>query len=694
MTAGANQTATVGTAYGTAFAVKATDASGNPVSGVTITFAAPSSGARGTFANATATTTAVTGSSGIATASAFTANSTPGTYAVTASTTGVGPASIAVANTTTGTSLSATPTSGPAGTSVTVSGSGFDNNSSVTTTLGTTVVTLSGGTGVSGSLSNKTFTVPPLPAGTYLLTVTDSGSGNKTAATTFTVTTSLSASPSSGSVGASATLTGSGFAANAALTVTLGAVHPTITSGGTTSSSGAVSTIFTVPSSSPGSYALLVSDGTNQVSTTFTVTAGSAPAASWVVAGNAGSGTSVSASLSLAASTSYVVFVATESKVGDSIAMTSSGLGSPTITKLGSDLTFDVSTADAYVVTNNGTATGSGTITATFQQSTSNAYIEVVRLSGNDPTTPVVLSTIATAGSGSTKSSPATANMSNTTSTNGEVVFVSAESDAGAGTPSSSSSALTNLTYAHSPSGSALVYAGSPPQSSESISIGSNYWGTIALEIKAPSTAVATLNAASPSSGAVGSTVTLSGSGFTNGSTLSATFGSRTVPITGATWNGSGGFSGATITVPWLFNGANTIVVADATHQAATTFTVTGSVSGLTFNWTSGGTMQSCTASGATTTCNVNLGNNTLVGTLSLYSGSSPPGTAVTNGSGATFTLTPTVGNNSTATTATLASGTSTSTSVSITKSGLGSQTISYAVTYNGVTVTCNVVAS
>jgi hypothetical protein len=58
------------------------DSNGNPVSGVTVTFTAPSTGASGTFANST---TATTGSNGQATASTFTANTIAGGYTVTAS---------------------------------------------------------------------------------------------------------------------------------------------------------------------------------------------------------------------------------------------------------------------------------------------------------------------------------------------------------------------------------------------------------------------------------------------------------------------------------------------------------------------------------------------------------------------------------------------------------------------------------
>jgi len=81
-TAGTPQTATVNTAFATAMAATVADSFGNPVSGATVTFNAPGSGASGTFAGGV--NTATTDSLGVATAAVFTANTTAGSYAVTA----------------------------------------------------------------------------------------------------------------------------------------------------------------------------------------------------------------------------------------------------------------------------------------------------------------------------------------------------------------------------------------------------------------------------------------------------------------------------------------------------------------------------------------------------------------------------------------------------------------------------------
>jgi len=79
--AGSPQSAAVTTPFATALQVRVTDASTNPVGGVSVTFTAPGSGASGTFSGSA---TVTTNGSGIATAPAFTANQTAGSYNVTA----------------------------------------------------------------------------------------------------------------------------------------------------------------------------------------------------------------------------------------------------------------------------------------------------------------------------------------------------------------------------------------------------------------------------------------------------------------------------------------------------------------------------------------------------------------------------------------------------------------------------------
>ena len=87
--AGTPQSAAANTAFATALQATVKDAGGNPLSGVTVVFTAPGSGAGASFAGS-ATATAVTNIGGVATAPALTANGQTGTYAVVASVSGLG----------------------------------------------------------------------------------------------------------------------------------------------------------------------------------------------------------------------------------------------------------------------------------------------------------------------------------------------------------------------------------------------------------------------------------------------------------------------------------------------------------------------------------------------------------------------------------------------------------------------------
>jgi len=96
--AGTPQSATVNATFTTALQVTVRDVSNNLVSGATVTFAAPTSGASGTFAGGV--NTATTNAQGVATAPLFTANATAGgPYTVTASAAGVAtPANFSLTN--------------------------------------------------------------------------------------------------------------------------------------------------------------------------------------------------------------------------------------------------------------------------------------------------------------------------------------------------------------------------------------------------------------------------------------------------------------------------------------------------------------------------------------------------------------------------------------------------------------------
>jgi sugar lactone lactonase YvrE len=87
-TAGGGQTTAPYSQFPTQLAVNVKDTNGGGLSGIVVTFTAPSSGATGTFANSSNTAQATTDANGNASVS-LTAGATRGTFAVTASVTGV-----------------------------------------------------------------------------------------------------------------------------------------------------------------------------------------------------------------------------------------------------------------------------------------------------------------------------------------------------------------------------------------------------------------------------------------------------------------------------------------------------------------------------------------------------------------------------------------------------------------------------
>ncbi|MCU1350636.1 MAG: repeat protein, partial [Acidobacteria bacterium] len=189
-TAGTPQSTNVNTTFATALQAKVTDAGNNPLSGVSVTFAAPASGASGIFA---ASATVTTNASGIATAPAFTANGTAGSYVVTATagalTANFNLTNVALAQVATHFSVTAPPTP-MVGSAFNITVTALDaSNAAVPGYTGTVHFTSTAGATVP---ANYAFTAGDAGAHTFSVTATTVGIQQVTA--TDTVTASITGS--------------------------------------------------------------------------------------------------------------------------------------------------------------------------------------------------------------------------------------------------------------------------------------------------------------------------------------------------------------------------------------------------------------------------------------------------------------------------------------------------------------------
>jgi len=176
-------------------------------------------------------------------------------------------------------SIALSPINGPIGSSVNMTGSGFAASQPVIVTFaGSTVATTPVSFSTNGfGFFNASFTIPTgQTAGGKTVNATDASSNAANA--TFTVTPSISLSPTSGNVGSTVTVSGSGFAANSALTAKFAGSTVIISGTTSTNSSGSFTGAnFTVPTWAPtwatGSVQMvIITDATsNSSSNTYTV---------------------------------------------------------------------------------------------------------------------------------------------------------------------------------------------------------------------------------------------------------------------------------------------------------------------------------------------------------------------------------------------------------------------------------------
>ncbi len=153
--------------------------------------------------------------------------------------------------------ISISPITGVPGTQVTVTGSGFvGNETGITVTYDGTTTVATGITANSGGGWSATFAVPASASGSHVIGAYGSATtAASVPTTTFTVTSAISISPSSGAAGSPLTVTGSGFGASeTGITVTYDGT--TVALGIIATSQGAWSVAFVVPASASGPHSI------------------------------------------------------------------------------------------------------------------------------------------------------------------------------------------------------------------------------------------------------------------------------------------------------------------------------------------------------------------------------------------------------------------------------------------------------
>ncbi len=154
--------------------------------------------------------------------------------------------------------LSLNPSSAAEGTTITVTAGGFAPGSAVTWSYGGLSFGCLPETASAQGGFQCTYTTKSAPAGTYVTTAKDSS--NDQASANFTVTPSLAASVARGQVGITIKFTATGFAAGATVTVAWGNGNGTVACSATASVNGGANCSYALPSTPAGTYTFVGTD--------------------------------------------------------------------------------------------------------------------------------------------------------------------------------------------------------------------------------------------------------------------------------------------------------------------------------------------------------------------------------------------------------------------------------------------------
>ncbi len=485
-----------------------------------------------------------------------------GAYTIVASD---GNASASASFTVVASNLTLNPTSGPVGSQVTVTGSGFGASAAVSLMLdGQPIVGAPCAANAAGAIS-CTFTMPLAAAGSHV--VTANSTAGVSASAPFSVT-SLSVVPSSGVAGATVMANGAGFPANQLIVFSLGSQS----AGGQlcqTQADGTFSNCsVTIPATATvGKNQILSATGGNVSSnTSFAVTSLT------LVAASGATGYTVQVTGAGFGASQPVHFVVNGQTIGTFCITNSSGA-------LTAPCSFTVASPGVYSVTaTDGTYTATGSFTATP------TWIFQV---GSEPVGALVNGTVGAV---------VTATNGLGFAPNSTVSFtIGSTSVVGSTCATNANGAFTGCTFSV-PSLLAGTYQVNATDTKGNVVPAGPAGGPIEQLV-----VVANLSSVSPSAGPVGATITVSGTAFGPGRTVTfqLTGGpSGTVPLPGPTCvvQTNGSFAGCTFPLPSAATGAYSLVASDGSATASASFSVVATQ--ISLNPTSGPVGSQVTVTG------------------------------------------------------------------------------------------------
>jgi len=163
------------------------------------------------------------------------------------------------------------PASFTGGSTISVTGTGFAAYSVISALIDGNVVSANAATADStGSFTIASYTVPKMPGGSHTFQLTDTSGDAVTA--NFSITQAITITPTSGAPGTNVQVTGNGFSANSAITISFDGNNVTLSTTPRADSTGTFSASFAVPRASGGNHPVMASDGTFSATAVFNVT--------------------------------------------------------------------------------------------------------------------------------------------------------------------------------------------------------------------------------------------------------------------------------------------------------------------------------------------------------------------------------------------------------------------------------------